>query len=362
MRRCSNRKIRKDFYDMRIKKAGMVLAAMLLLAGCGKKTELIEAGMEQVEKLDYGTALATFDKAIEEKEDAELALRGKGLAYMGLSDYASAVDCFTQALQNAGMFPKDAETDINYYLATAQYKAGQKEEAVKTLDAIAGLKEKHPEVYFLRGSIKMELGEQQPATEDLNLALHYSKQDTTMTIRVYQVFEKNGYKDEGRVYLSNAIEERLSLMNEYEKGVIYYYMEDYENARNNLEAYRAQGNQDTDTLLMLGKTYEQLGDSNYAASLYAKFLEENEPNAEIYNQLGLCKLQIGQYTEAMDAFEKGLETENNVSVLQELKYNRIVACEYTGDFRKAAQMMNEYLTEYPDHQEAAREYTFLQSR
>ena len=347
---------------MRNKKVGLLLAGMLLLSGCGRKTALIETGMDQVKKLDYGTAIETFTTAIEEKEDEELALRGKGLAYMGLSDYGNAIDCFTQALAKAGMFPGEAETDINYYLATAQYKAGQKEEAVKTLDAIAGMKDKYPEVYFLRGAIKMELGDQQPATEDLNLALHYSKQDTTMTIRVYQVFEKNGYKDEGRIYLSNAIEERLSPMNEYEKGIIYYYMEDYENARNNLEGYRAQGNQDTDTLLMLGKTYEQLGDSNYAASLYAKYLAENEPNAVIYNQLGLCKLEIGQYAEAMEAFEKGLETEDNVSVLQELKYNRIVACEYNGDFKRAAQMMSDYITEYPDHQEAAREYLFLQTR
>ena len=208
----------------------------------------------------------------------------------------------------------------------------------------------------------METGADQAAVEDLNLALYYGEHSTEMTIRVYQVFERNGKKEEGRSYLSNAIEERLSEMSDYEKGVIYYYLEDYENSRDNLEAYRATGNNDSDTLLMLGKTYEQLGDSNYAAGLYQKYLDENEPNAVIWNQLGLCKLDIGQYADALSAFNSGLAMEDNIAVLQELKFNQIVACEYCGDFQQAASLLREYLTQYPDDAVATREMTFLQTR
>ncbi len=347
-------------------KTGYLLVAMstcaLLLGGCGKSGELIRTGMEQVEALDYAAAISTFESAIENGEDKELAYRGEGMAYLGLSDYENSVQAFETALSEAGMFPSDAETDINYYLATAQYKAGQKQEAIDTLSAIAGLKEKQPEVYFLRGSIEMETGADQAATEDLNLALYYADHSTDMTIRVYQVFEQNDKKEEGRAYLTGAIEERLSTMSDYEKGIIYYSLEDYENARDNLEAFRATGNNDKDTLLMLGKTYEQLGDSNYAAGLYQKYLEENEPDAVIWNQLGLCKLEAGQYAEALSAFDNGLAMENNAAVLQELRFNQIVACEYTGDFQKAAAQIRDYLELYPDDEAAKREMTFLRTR
>ena len=342
--------------------ATLLLAAAVCLTGCGSQGEMTKAGMEQITALDYSAALASFEGAIEKGEDQELAYRGEGMAYLGLSDYENAIAAFEKALSMAGMFPSDTEADINYYLATAQYKAGQKQEAADTLSAIAGIRDKQPEVYFLRGSIEMEMGNDQAAVEDLNLALYYDDHSTDMTIRVYRVFDENGKKDEGRGYLTNAIEERLSTMSDYEKGMIYYYLEDYENARDNLEAYRATGNNDTDTLLMLGRTYEQLGDSNYAASLYQKYLDENEPNAVIWNQLGLCKLEAGQYAEALSAFNSGLETENNQSVLQELQYNRIVASEYSGDFQQAAGWMREYLNSYPDDTAAQREMSFLQTR
>ena len=342
----------------------LIAAAVIMtgLSGCGRSSEKIDTGMDQIASFDYGGAIETFNQAIEEGEDKELAYRGQGLAYMGLTDYANAVSSFENALENAGLFPSETETDINFYLATSQYRSGQYQDAIATLDAIAGLKEKRYEVYFLRGSVRLEIGETDKAIEDLNLALYYSNHDTGMTIKIYQVLDNAGKKEEGRAYLSHAIEERLSSMSDYEKGIIYYYLEDYENARDNLEAYRGGGNNDSDTLLMLGKTYEMLGDSNYAAGLYQKYLNENESVAQIWNQLGLCRIRTGQYQDALSAFNSGLAMEDNASVLQELKFNQIAAYEYIGDFDKAATLMRDYLNDYPDHEEAKREYTFLQSR
>jgi tetratricopeptide (TPR) repeat protein len=113
---------------------------------------------------------------------------------------------------------------------------------------------------------------------------------------------------------------------------------------------------------MLGRTYEKLGDYNYAASLYQKQLEADAENAALYNQLGLCKLESGEYAAALNAFNSGLALENNQDVLQLLKFNQIVAYEYTGDFKKAASLMKDYLESYPDDAQAVREYEFLSTR
>lgn len=347
------------------KTATMTLLAGLLLTGCGKNTQNTDAGIEAVEALEYQSALECFEKAIVENEDLELAYRGQGLAYLGMMDYAHAIESFEKALSHAGMFVTDTEVDINYYLATAQYKSGQYEEALKSLNAIADLKEKQDDVYFMRGSIYMQNGDYEAAVNDLNTALANSQNDIGMTIDIYQVFAGNGREAEGKAYLSAALDKRLDDMSDYEKGVIYYYMGDYENARNFLETSKGKdknGADDRDILLMLGKTYEQLGDSNYAGGLYGKYIEEHGGDPVIYNQLGLCKLATGAYEEARSAFENGIKAEGPNSVLQELKFNRVVAYEYLSDFTKAAALMREYLESYPDDADAQREFEFLQTR
>lgn len=339
-----------------------ILAAGFVLTGCGKSTESTDAGMQAIENLEYQDALGYFEKAIVDGEDLEMAYRGQGMVYLGLTQYDDAIASFENALSHAGMFVTDTEVDINYYLATAQYKSGKLDEAMDTLNAIADLREKEPDVFFMRGSIEMLKDDYEKAVNDLNKALVYSKNDIGMTIDIYKVFAASGREAEGKSYLSSALENRLSSMSDYEKGVIYYYMSDYENARNFLEMAKSDKTYGRDSLLMLGKTYEQLGDSNYAGGLYNKYIEENGGDAVIYNQLGLCKLVTGEYEMALNAFESGLKAEGANAVLQELKFNQAVAYEYNSDYDKAAALMREYLTSYPDDAQALREYEFLKTR
>ena len=100
--------------------AGAALLVSLGLTGCGQESGVnIDEGMAFIENLDYEGALQSFEKAIVNSEDLELAYRGQGIAYMGLTDYENAIAAFEKALSNADMFPGEMEYDINYYLATA---------------------------------------------------------------------------------------------------------------------------------------------------------------------------------------------------------------------------------------------------
>ncbi len=343
--------------------AGTALCLGLILGGCAKEHTKIDEGMAAIQELKYESALGLFEEAIVGKEDMQLAYRGQGLCYLGLTDYEKAIESFDKALSHSGMFVSETEIDINYYLATAQYKSGDNEGAIKTLDAIAGMRKKQAQVYYLRGLVKMEQGDYENAVADLDLALAKSKSDISMTINIYHVFADNGHVEEGKSYLSSALNHRLDAMSDYEKGLIYYYMEDYDNARNFLETAKSDGKRDSlEILLMLGKTYEQLGDSNYAASIYSKYIEDVGPNPEVYNQLGLCKLTVGAYEEALNAFNNGLSIKENNNVMQQLRFNQIVAYEYVGEFEKAAALMNGYLESYPDDAQAVREYEFLRTR
>lgn len=341
---------------------GLLLGMAVTAAGCGhKEGENIKAGFEAVELSDYKGALQCFEQAIVSGEDLELSYRGCGITYLGMADYENSITAFEKALDNGGIFAGDLERDINFYMATALYKNGQPDEAAKLLDAIIESDKKNADAYFLRGSILIEEADYEGGIYNFEQAIANTTDSHGMKIDIYEVLAGNGYEEKGREYLTRMLDEEKNL-SDYEQGVVYFYLEDYDNARNHLEVAKQSAKKEKGEIVyMLGRTYEQLGDSNYAGVLYSEYLGEAPEDALIYNQLGLCKLASGNYDEAIHAFEDALALED-ASMAQTLRYNQIVAYERAGDFAKAKSLMNAYLSSYPDDEAAQREAIFLSTR
>ena len=333
---------------------------MLGVNGCNvnKSNENIKLGFESIKVLKYEDALTSFEAATEMGENAQEIARGQGIAYLGLAKYKEAIEHFIEALSYSDEFVDDFDFDTNYYLATAYFKNGQLEEAQKVYSSILALRDDR-EAYYLRGIVFLTQGEVEKAGSDFNVALAKDKTDYDMYIDIAQAYMENGYGDEGKAYLQSALGNSDKKMSDYEKGRLYYYMEDYENARNYLEA--SKGNKDADTVLLLGQSYEKLGDYNYAASIYSNYLTQHPDNVVIFNRLGMCKLQGKDAESALNYFEQALALEDP-SMTQVLKFNQIVAYEYLGEFDQANVLMKNYLAVYPDDQDAIREYEFLKSR
>ncbi len=336
------------------------LYAALLLSGCGAaKSDYISAGMEQVKTLEYDSALESFAAAREAGEDERLVNRGEGLAYMGKTMYAEAAQAFESALSGSSGIVSALDYDINYYLATAYYKQGEKEKAIQVYDAIIGLLEDAEDAYYLRGVICTEEGRLEEAKADFDKVITLDPTGYDRLIEIYCVLDANGYGETGKEYLQAAMDSGTRNMTNYEKGRICYYLEDYENARTYLEKAREESGYEA--VLFLGKTYETLGDNNYAISVYNTYLESGNQNAQVLNQLGLCRMKVGDYEGALTAFQTAMNIEDN-GMLQTLKLNEIIAYEQLHDFQKASVLMKSYLGTYPDDQEAQREYIFLKTR
>lgn len=344
------------------KRTGLAVAVVCaLLAGCGADAapSYTKQGMEAVEALDYEKALTLFQTAEENGEETRLLYRGMGLAYLGKTDYEAAIAYLEAALRLGDSRVEDLDFDINYYLATAYYKNGQMQEAVGVYDAILGLRPEETNAYYLRGCVKLAEGNFDAAQADFDTAVIKEPKNYDRMIRIYMVLEEYGYKEAGLVYLQNAMKENEKSISDYDMGRICYYMGDYENARGFLEKLKTTT--DYGAALYLGRTYEALGDYNYAASIYAGYAEYDQTKAEIYNQLGLCRMQLKEYDAALLAFQTGMNIEGN-DMMQTLKFNEAVTYEYMGDYKTAAALMNSYLRSYPDDETAKREYEFLQTR
>ena len=343
-------------------RSGIGMVALLLLCGCnGAKGDThVHIGMNQIEAADYDGALTSFSSAREAGENPELVYRGEGIAYLGKTEYDKAVDAFLEALSYCDGSVTDLEYDINYYLATAYYKSAKYQEAYDTYSAILVLRPKEPEAYYLRGLTALAMNGHDRAVADFDKAIELDKKNYSMYIDVYLALEQYGYAEEGRVYLENAMKAGSKSMSDYDKGRICYYLGDYENACVYLDKANKAGSNE-DIVLALGQAYEATGDINFAASIYTNYLANHGDNAQIYNQLGVCKLALGDYEAARIAFESGIAM-SDMDVMQTLKYNEIVTYEYLGDFKKACVLMEAYLATYPDDTMALREYEFLKTR
>lgn len=350
---------------MKKKQIISVLAAALTVsvcaAGCGfmSKNENIEAGMAAIQALDYDSAIASFEAAKEADENPRLLYRGEGLAYMGKTQYTDAAASFETALSYSDGRVDDMDYDINYYLATAYYKQGEKDKAVAAYDAITALRPEERDAYYLRGVIYTETGRIEEALADFDRTIALNARDYDRLIDIYCVLDNNGYKESGQEYLQKAMESGTKYMTNFEKGRISYYLEDYENARNYLE--KARDEEGYEAVLFLGKTYETLGDYNYAISVYNTFVDSGQESPQVLNQMGLCKLQMKDYQGALEAFQKAMNIEDN-GMMQVLKMNEVVAYEKLEEYKKASVLLDSYLKTYPDDKEAEREYEFLKTR
>ncbi len=350
---------------MKMRKTSFFLAAaamafLMTACGSGGGTDNLDKGMDAIELLKYDEAQTYFDAALEASENPRLVWRGKGIAYMGAMDYENAIASFEEALQHGGYTPQDIDFDINYFMAVCFYKNGEPDKAIERYNSILELKPKSVDAYFQRGVVELEQGKIDAATADFEKAISLDAKNYGLYIDVFSVMNEQGYTQEGKAYLNVAMEKGEKNMSAYDKGRLYFYLEDYTNARNFLEQARSDGNRSEEVILLLGRAYEALGDSNYALKLYEDYVAQ-VPNGAIYNQMGLCYCAMGSYGSAITAFEKGLSVQEN-NCKQQLAFNQIVAYEKSSQFEIAKTLMANYLKLYPDDEQAAREYEFLQSR
>lgn len=342
--------------------AGVLCACFIAAAaaGCGGAgSEKTMEGMQLIQQMDYEGAHASFEAAAANGEDMQMICRGQGIAYMGQTDYANAVENLEMALTYSGPVPEDLDYDINYYLASAYYRNGQLSEALGVYEAITALRPQEKTAWYLKGTIELEQGATEAAKADFDKAIEIDRTDFDQYVDIYRSCSKYGQETMGKEYLETVLADESLRLSDYDKGRMYFYLGDYEQARLSLES--AKDSSGAEATSLLGQTYENLGDYNYAASVYSTYLETRQPDASIYNQLGICKLKVGDYTAALDAFQAGLAIDGN-TVMQSLQFNEIVAYEYLGQFENAKIAMGQYLALYPDDQKAQQEYVFLQTR
>lgn len=342
-----------------------LLSCLFLMTACFQKdkTDYVKLGYEQLNNANYIEASNNFKMALENNQDAIMAYRGLGICHMFFGEYAEAVDAFKMALHSSDSSPDDVDFDINYYLGVCYSKLGDHESAKERYDAILDLRPREVDAYMQRGAEYLYLRDSDRACADFEKAFSLRKKDYSLYIDAYNLLSESGFESIGIEYLNEVLEKEDRNLSEYDKGYIYYCLGNYSTAKNYLEQARSDSSnkkKGSETLLLLGRCYEELNDTAFAVNLYQTYLTNN-PDAKVYNQLCVALVKEGKYEEALDAVINGIELDSN-DCRQQLLFNRIVVYEYLGDFDKARDLAVQYLVDFPSDETMAREYNFLKTR
>lgn len=153
---------------------------------------------------------------------------------------------------------------------------------------------------------------------------------------------------------NQSLEEGMELLEagKYEES-IEQFKEAVDADRNSGDAYRG-----------IGIARWELGQYEAARNAFESALEHDaEKTATIYNFLGNCEMQLENPKAALNYYNLGIACEDcSEEMLQEMKFNEIVAYEQCGEWENAGTKLKEYTDAYPDDERAAKEAEFLETQ
>lgn len=336
-------------------------AGILALTGCGSENKKnYDQATLDLNQQNYDYSLKEFQDSISAGYKLAESYRGLGISQFYLGSYQEAIDSFNSALSSdkAG---KSLKKDVLAYRATAELKTGQYDSAMADCQTLAEDYSMDGNLYYLTGCVALAMDSYEEAASDFTEA--YGDESTyDMAIQIYEAYLEHDMEADGTRYLEAALKKDAKSAQDYcDRGRVYYYMEDYDNAAKALTEAVSKGS--TEGMLLLGKVYMAQGDSASARSMYQQYVDaDNTDPSEGYNGLALCDIEDGSYDSALENISKGLEGDTSSEEMQDLLYNEIVVYEKKLDFATALSKAEQYVNMFPDDQKAAKELTFLQSR
>lgn len=305
---------------------------------------------------DYQSALKDFYKAIEQKDDFELD-DGLYLTYLNLGTLLNQTDNYNEALSVYQLALKERDDDPALYNAMGLLYRSQKlyTEALDKFDQALTLDQNYAYAYGNRGYVYYMQGKYDIALSDVNTALSLDPYMPQMYNIKGQIFIKKDDNENARKSLQQGIELWSSMSDYYiTLGNIEYAEKNYGKSLlqyglsiqyDNIEGHKGQG-----------KVYRLIGQYEDAITSMEKYLEVYPEDLFAKLEIGLDKIELSKYKEAIEIFED-IDTDSDLGI--EALYNKALCYEYLELYDKSIELLEEVLKKVPEHEDSIKELKFI---
>lgn len=317
----------------RITAGAALLLAALVLAGCGSKDAHLQEGISLMQENHYKKAAAEFEAALEDSGPVSGILAGK-----------------------------DADTQARQYLAVCYFRQGEYRKAQELYDELLGDAGDAAEsdTYVRRGQVKLAQGEVEAAKVDLTKAISLDPENDALVYEIAQILVQYDQEDYAKELVEAQLQSRGEEMDSTVRTRMQNFAGQYDEVIGTLSGKSSLTVSEAE---ILATAYIRSGKSDQAVSLLEKYEGKFDRHPELLNALGLAQLAQKQYAEAEKSFVRGIDADpSDQDLLESLRFNQVVAREYSADFGGAQKLLEAYLKDYPGDQTALREETFLKSR
>ena len=330
-----------------------------MLTGCGgEEKKTYDQACADLAQGSYDYALQGYQSSITAGYKTAEAYRGAGIANIHLGNYQDAIDSLTNGLndEKAG---KALKKDMLAYRATAELKSGLNDAAMADCQTLAESYSMDAETYYLTGCVALAMDSYDEASSNFTEA--YGEDATyDRAIQIYEAYLEKDMEADGTRYLEAALTKTADNAQDHcDRGRVYYYMSDYDNAQKELQEAADDGN--TEAVLLQGMVYMEQKDTASARKKFEEYVSRAEDSARGFNGLALCDIEDGDYDSALSNISSAL-TFAEGEELKSLLFNEMTVYEKKLDFATAKQKAEEYLELYPDDKTMKKELAFLKTR
>lgn len=171
---------------------------------------------------------------------------------------------------------------------------------------------------------------------------------------------ESGKYEEAVAKLNEALQWSGDKMGEFEQEVLLYRagaeyrLRDFDAALKTYETLQAADSENVEYQRGVALCTLEKGDVNGALAM-------GVIDGYVYNRMAVDQIRARDFDRALDSIDRG-KAAGDPSVMKDLTYNEAVVWENKGDYAKALELFESYVSQYGSDENAQREIDFLKSR
>ncbi len=310
---------------------------LIVVIGCGRRNDadklrFLEKGNKAYTNNDLSEAIRFYEEALIKDSTFVDAWNNKGLALTKQAKFDDAIYCFNQALFYK---PNYGEALLNN--ARANLEVHQHFAALEDLSELNKLWPDTSIVYFTKGLIHADMGEEEIALLDFRKAFIKDRTNAETMVNIANIYYHMQKPDSSVIYLQKALKLDAKQPQAYNiLAMVYAYKAEYDDALMYITTAISYDNDDAYFINNKGFILLKLMRLEEAEEDIIQSMKMDPYNGWVYRNLGLVRYAQGNLSEAVRLIDKALSMDNSID---NIYHDLAVVYKELGELDKACDLL-----------------------